>query len=244
VLIKHPSVNLSAKEADNVTITGMTRTMPADLQDLLKEDEPLFTQNGLRTTTSLYVMDGANLPSENSSITTVVVGLISASLCSIPFLFPSTVFAPYPLDTTAALPTERFGVKATGKFIQLKNLDPLEIGKNSRNFANAVANIIRLDENELMIYIHQIFKTKTYGITVNTSITDWGVLLNKDTVSAVEAGKIFGWKDKWAVRFQYPNAKGKTETLYVVLDDAGAQVAFVKLLRMMQFSVVTGDLVA
>jgi hypothetical protein len=244
VLVKHPTVTITTQEVDNVTVTGMTRFMPADLKDLLKEDEPLFAQNEVRTTSTLYLEDGATPPSESGSITTIVVGLICASLCSIPFLFPSIVFAPYPLDMTAALPTERFDVKATGKFIQLKSLDPLAIGKNKRNFANAIANIIRVDENELMIYIHHILKTRTYGITVNTSITDWGIFLNKNTVSAVESGKIFGWKNKWAVRFQYPNAKGKVETLYVVLDDAGAQVAFVKLLQRMLFSVVTGDMAA
>ncbi len=238
-LIKHTSALLIAKQSDIVTITGMTRAMPSDLKDALKEDESLFATNDLRTTSVLYIEDGAAPPTTGASMVFLVLGLGVAVLCVIPFFFPGVVFAPHPLDTTVAPPTERYVLKATGMFTKLENVDPLEVGKTTRTFTNAIANVIPLGEHEVMIYIHHILKTKTYGITVNTTVTDWGVFLHNERVSAVAAGKIFGWKDKWAVRFQYPNAKGKTATLYVIFEEAGAQAAFVKLLRAMQFSVTT-----
>ncbi len=241
VLVKHTSALVVARQNGAATVTGMTRTPPTDLKDAIKEDETLFTQNDVRTTTALYIEDGTMPPTKGNSIVLLLVGLVGVGLCCIPFFFPGTVFAPYPLDTTVPPPTERYGVKATGKFTQLKSVDPLEVGKTTRKFSNAVANVVPVGEQQLMIYIHHILKTKTYGITVNTTITDWGVFLRHDHSTDVTAGKIYGWKNKWATRFQYPNAKGKTDTLYVIFEEAGAQAAFVKLLRTMQFSVVTGD---
>ncbi|HOU11486.1 MAG TPA: hypothetical protein PKZ84_00065 [Anaerolineae bacterium] len=244
VLVKHTSALVVGLKNDQATVTGMTRAMPSDLKDAVKEDETLFTQNDVRTTTALYIEDGAKPPTKGSSIMMLAVGLIGAGLCCIPFFFPGVVFAPTPLDVTVAPATERYGVKATGTFTKLKSVEPLEVGKATRKFTNAVANIIPLGEHELMIYIHHILKTKTYGITVNTTITDWGVFLRNDHITDVTAGKIFGWKDKWATRFQYAGPKDKTATLYVIFEEAGAQAAFVKLLRAMQFSVVTGDMAA
>lgn len=240
VLVQHAAVLAVPKEANAATITGMTRPIPADLQEAMKEDETLFARNDLKTTMSLYIEDGAQPPTTASSVVMLALGLIGVGIGSIPFFLPHTVFAPYPLAATAVPSTKRGEVRATGKFVQLKSVTPLEIGARTRHFTNAIANIIPQGEHGLLIYIHYILKTKTYGVTVKTTVTDWGVFIGKDNVVAVEAGKIFGWQDKWAMRFQYSGAKGRPETLYVIFADAGAQVEGVKLLRAMQFSVSTG----
>ena len=171
VLVKHSSALLVAKKNGVATITGMTRSMPTDLKDAVKEDGPLITKNGLRTTTKLYVADGAVPPSTGANAVFFVVSVIVGAVCCIPFFFPSKVFAPLPLDITATRAEGRPAVKATGTFVQIKSIDPLDIGKRTQKFTNAVANVIPRGEHDLMIYIHHVMTTKTYGITVRKTKT-------------------------------------------------------------------------
>ncbi len=237
VLVKHTAVLVAEKQPDMVTFTGMTRLPPTELKDALKEDEALLANNGFRTTTALYVEAGAHPPTKGRAVLMLALGVIGVGLCCIPFFFPGQVFAPCPVDAVATPPTGPYAVKATGTFIQLKSVEPLEIGKATRRFSNAIANLISLGNQELMIYIRYILKTKAYGITVKTTVTDWGIFLQPERMDEVTAGKLYGWKDKWAVRFRYPDATGKPATLYVIFDNPGAQAEFVKRLRAMGFTV-------
>ncbi len=238
-LVKHPAALIPEKQPDEVTITGMTRLPASELKEAMKEDETLFTDNGFRINTALYVEEGARPPTKGSAILMLVLGLVGVGLCLVPFFFPNEVFVPYPVDTTAAPPAEQPRVTATGIFTKLSSVEPLEVGKITRRFRDAIANIVTLGDQELMIYIRYVLKTKTYGITIKTTVTDWGIFLQPGQVDDVTAGKLYGWKDKWAVRFRYSDARNKKAELYIIFDSPGAQAGFVKLLRAMGFSVLT-----
>jgi hypothetical protein len=241
ILIKHDAPMLVAKKTGEATVVGMTRSVPSDLEDAMEEDTSVYAENDLQTTTDLYIADGQEPASLGGSVVILAVGGLIAALSIIPLFFPGTVFAATPLDPNAVPPSQRGTIKATGQFCKLKSMEPLEIGKGKRNFNNAVANVIPRGERDLMIYIHYILRTKTYGITIKKQETDWGVLINGDNVQLIEAGKIYGWKDTWAVRFQYLGEKGKSQTLFVIFENAGTQVDFVNLLQEMGFEVVTGQ---
>lgn len=241
VLVKHDAPMLVAKKTGEATVVGMTRRIPTDLKEAVEEDTSVYAKNDLQTTTDLYVADGQKPADLGGSAVILAVGGVVAALSIVPLFFPGTVFAAYPLDPNAQPPAERGPIKATGKFRKLKSMEPLEIGKGTRNFSNAVANVIPRGERDLMVYIHYILRTKTYGITVNKQETDWGAFINDDNVQRIEAGKIYGWKDKWAVRFQYQDEKGKSQTLFVIFESTGTQVDFVNLLQKMGFEVVTGE---
>jgi hypothetical protein len=118
------------------------------------------------------------------------------------------------------------------------------LGKGVQKFNGAVANFIPGAERDVMIYIHQIVTTKRYGITISRRETDWGAFLNGENVQAVEAGKVYGWKDKWAVHFLHTSPKGKEEHLYLIFEDAGGQVEVVAQLQQLQFQVNTAETLA
>ncbi len=237
ILVKHRSVQLATQQSDPITITGMTRSTPADLKAAIMQDERRLAAHGQTTTHRLYVEDGALPPKEGRAFLTLVTGVIMVSLCLAALFLPRIVFVPYPLATTATQPDSRSRVRATGAFTQLKSVEPLAVGTRVRAFNNAVANIIPLGERELLIYIQYILKTKTYGITARTTTTDWGVHLHSDQDVVAMSGKLLGWKDAWAARVQYPTARGKPATLYIIFEDAGAQAAFMDLLRARHFAI-------
>jgi hypothetical protein len=243
ILIKHHSALIIGKEDGYATVSGMTRSSASDLKSAIKEDEATFTTDGLRTTSKLYIADGQEPPDMSTNVVMLVIMIIITVLCSIPFFFPSIVFAPYPLDTTIPVSTARAKIKATGKFQKLKSREPLEIGKGMQKFNNGVANLILRAELDLMIYIHHIVKTKRYGVTLNTTESDWAIFLNGENVQSVESGKILGWKDKLAIRFTYMGPKDKEQALFILLENAGDQAQVVELLRKMRFQVYTADMV-
>lgn len=239
ILIEHHSPLIVGLESGNsTTITGMTHKAPSDLENAIEDDMDTYRKYDVETTSQFYVKDGETPPSTASGATFLCLSVPILLVCVIPFLFPSTVFGHYPVDTTADLPTGRPSVKATGRFQKLAQLEPaIEIGKGAQKFTNAVANIIPLARFRLMIYIHHIVKTKRYGVTISTRESDWGVFLDADNVQSIAAGKIYGWKDKWAVCVQYRGPQDQIETLYVIFEHPGAQAGFVNLLRQSGFTV-------
>jgi hypothetical protein len=127
-------------------------------------------------------------------------------------------------------------VRATGKFQKLKQLEPtIEVGKGSQKLTNSVANVIPLARGRLMIYVHRVVRSR-YG----TTVSDWGIFLDTDNVHAVEPGKIYSWKDRWAVRFQYQGPKDRPQTLFVIFEQPGDQATFVDLVRKSGFAIETG----
>jgi len=93
-----------------------------------------------------------------------------------------------------------------------------------------------------MIYIHHIRTTKTYGVTVNRRESDWGVFIDPANVIDIEPGKLYGWKDRAAVRLRYRDEAQKEQTLYVSFNHAAAQAEFAGLLRRMGFAVGSGEM--
>ncbi len=238
ILIEHHSpqvVNLDT--GNSATITGMTRSTPSDLEGMMEGDVDSYREYNLETSVKLYLKDGATPPSTASGVTSLCVAVPLLLLCVLPFFFPTTAFGPYPVDSTAPPPAVRLNVRATGKFQKLKQLEPsIEVGRGSQQLTNSVANIVPLARGRLMIYVHRIVKGR-YGITTES---DWGIFLDTDNVHAVEAGKIYSWKDKWAVRFQYQGPKDKLQTLFLIFELPGSQAAFVDMVRKSGFMIETG----
>ncbi len=245
VAVKAPAVIKDAPSPESVTVSGMTRGTPSELNSLIRSDMPTFEQAGFATTSTLYLAEGQKPPSESGVLLILFVLGIVAVVCVVPFFFPSVVFAPRPPDPTvtpALSDKQRAGVKATGRFVQLKQLQPtIEIGKRSQKFGNAVANIIPLGQSNLLVYIHHVVRTKAYGVvTVSKQESDWGAFISGDKVLDIEPGKLYGWKDRLAVRFRYQGPKNKPETLFVTFDDAAGQAGLVQLLQQMGFAVGPG----
>jgi hypothetical protein len=243
IVVKAATADVTARQPENVTLSGMTRGTPADLRDLIRSDIPDFEEVGIETTSELYLAKGQTPPSVTGTVlTTVVLGVIAA-MCIACLFFSRIVFVPRPVDVAISLPLEgvqKSGVKATGKFLQLKKLEPtIQTGRRTRRFMSAAANIVPLGQSNLLIYIHHIIRTRLYGVlTVGKSESHWGISLIGDKVIDIEPGKLYGWRDRWALRVRYRGQNNKPQTLFLSFDHPAAQAGIVVMLREMGFAIV------
>lgn len=240
VLIQHPSAVIVQTEPADATITGMTRRIFSDLKSAMREDEDLFEETGVQPSYKVFVRDGDTPPSTDRGFVGTIASAGVLVLCLIPYLFPALVYHPHPIDPAAPLPAERPGVHATGRFTQLAQLEPtIEMGTKRRKFDKAVANVIPLQRHALMIYIHHILKSKVYGVTVRSEETDWAIIIDKNRAREIEPGKVYGWKERWAIRFAYGEPGEEAEELYLLVEAPGDQRGLVLMLERMGFSVTS-----
>ena len=243
ILIKASKPLPTEQTEESVTVAGLTHVAEVKLQQLIESDLPDIQKAGLNTTTRIYVGDGEQPPSAGAS-TAAVIGLSVLSLaCVATFFFPGTVFGAKPLEANAAVAgaTDR-SAWASGRFKKLSRTQPaFEFGKGERAFTNAVVNLVPLQNRQLMVYIHHVMTYRAYGVKVSQRDTDWGVLIDTANLVDIEPGKLYSWRDKWAVRFRYNTDKLKQQTLIISFKQVAAQAEFVALLRQLGFMVGTGD---
>ncbi len=243
LVVKAKEATVYGRQDRDVTLSGVLYTTPSELKKLIQSDEAKIRDAGFVANASIYLDEESKPPSLiGSLIITLLLGGI-CFFCLITFFFPSVVFVPTPLDLDVPQPAEKAnpGVHATGKFIKLKQVRPeIVLGTSSRKFENAVANIVPRVARDLLIYIHHIQRTKTYGVTVHKSETDWGAFLNGDNMIAVESGLLYGWKNRRAVRLRYTSDKGKEEKLILRFDYDWAHADAVNLFQKMGFTIETG----
>ena len=245
VLVKAAKSLPIIESEEEVTISGLTHVPEPKLRDLIESDLPAIQKADLTTTSSVYVGDGETPPSASGSLATVIGLGVLALGCVATFLFPTTVFGPKPIDSVAATTvtaTPDRSAWATGRFKKLSSTEPSFVfGKGQRTFTNAVTNVFPMEGRQLMLYIHHVMTYRTYGIKVSEQQTDWGLLLDSGNVIDIEPGKVYGWRDKWAVRFRYTDTGAKPQTAIVTFGQAATQAQFVNLLRQLGFSVGSGD---
>jgi len=157
--------------------------------------------------------------------------------------FPSTVFRPYPVDAGAVPVTAESAVKATGRFQKLKQLEPsIEPGRGTRRFREAIANLVPLEAQRLMVHIHFVLRHTLYGIVpLFRQESDWAVIVDPSHTRDVEPGKLYGWRERWAVRMRYSDQKGKPQALILIFGEAGEQAGFLSALQEMGFPLGTGS---
>jgi len=243
ILVKASKTLPTAESEEAITLSGLTHVPDVKLRDLIESDLPDIKKADLNTTSELYIGDGEAPPSATSSLAAVIgLGVLSV-LCVATFFFPTTVFGPKPLDSDAAITaTPDRAAWATGHFRQLSATQPSFVfGKSQRTFTNAVVNLVPLETRQLMLYIHHVMTYRTYGVKVSERQTDWGLLIDPARVIDIEPGKVYGWRDKWAVRFRYNTDQMKQQTAIVTFKQAATQAQFVGLLRQLGYSVGSGD---
>jgi len=230
------------EQTEEVTVSGFTHSTESDLKQLIDSDLADIRSAGFDTISTLYIGEGEK-PVDVAQQTGLAVGLGAILLlCVATFFFPGAVFAPRPVDSLATPATSNPDVKATGQFRKLASVRPsIRIDKGTRKFNNAVANILPLEDRRLMVYIHHVMTTKTYGITVRKQESDWGAFVDSANTLDIEPGKLYGWRDRPAVRLRYKDENEKQQALIVSFNHSGAQADFVNLLRQTGFIVGSGE---
>jgi len=241
VVVNASTTDVTNRELDWIRLVGMTHTTPSDLEEIIRSDFAFYRQEGFETIAELYIAEGEQpfAIAETLALSIVLFALVIVGV--IPFFFPTTVFAPKPVEMSTADSVaskgKGSGVVASGRFIQLKKVKPtLEIGKRMRKFTRAVANIIPMERGDLVIHIHHIVR---YNF-IPVSKMHWGVFLNPNNVQLAEPGLQYGWKDRPAVQFSYTGRDNKQATLQLTFSQISDQAFFMKLLRDKGFRVGSG----
>lgn len=242
VFVRTTHTELANAQDAQVTISGMTQSAPSDLQNLILKDMADINSAGFQTIDSLYIEEGRQPGNlllyllEGAGIAFVLL------LCVVIFVFPTTVFHPNPVQQVTPGEEVRSVTRATGTFQQLKRIEPaLEFGKAKRKFQNAAANLFTADPGWMGVYIHFIYTYRVYGIQVSKQESDWAVIVKPTQVVALEPGKLYGWRDRWAVSCRYRDDNEKEQTLIVIFETAAAQVSYVNYLRSKGYPVSTGQ---
>ncbi|MCX7680755.1 MAG: hypothetical protein N2508_02100 [Anaerolineae bacterium] len=237
VLIKADHMNLNRRVDGPISLTGITAfpTSP-DLYMAIANDVERFADMGFRITPDIYIRESAR-PSGALTADILVAVFVAAGLVSLVILaFPSVVFVAAPAQPGGVTQQGgvRQGVQVTGRLQRLKRVQPtIEVGRGWRKFTKAVANIIPLEDRQVMVYVHCVY---WYG-GIKVSDTHWGLTLDSMNVVFVEPGKVLGFKDRWAVRFVHRQRQGKPEELIVSFARPEDQAYFVALLRRAHFAI-------
>lgn len=240
ILVKAKGMPVSKADLVPVTIVGMTRSTASGLQDLMRSDLPDITDAGLQTNIDLYIAEGQKPPTVGTVWTLLLLGVALMAVGAVSLTFRGVVFGPAPVEPTVAPAVGQPGTQASGTFLKLKSVQPLEVGRGTRQFENAVANLVPLEDRRLLVYIHHIVTTRAYGIKVGQQESHWGAFIGQDNVVSIEPGKLYAWRERPAVRLRYRDAKGKEQDLVVSFNHAAAQAGFVEMLRQMGFAVGSG----
>lgn len=245
VLVKASTVRLDDRTSGPADIQGLVERASSGLEEAAHADLALYAKQGIMLNPTFYIAEGSRPMGAMTAMGLLLGSAILAVLGLVPLVFPTTVFAPKPVDTlTPRAPgaARSEGVRATGVFQQLKRMEPtLELGRRRQRFTNAVANLHNLPDGRLMIYIHHVVRTKLYGVvTISKQESHWGVFIGRMDLWQVDPGVIYGWRDRWAVRFRRQELGKKPEALYLSFDDVAAQMEFVTQLRKAGFAIGFG----
>jgi len=225
-----------------VTVSGMTTSVSTDLQNAIDQDLADINSAGFQTSKTIYIEEGQK--PGNLLISLVELGALGfiGFLCIVIFLFPSTVFGPVPVQPVApGTEIKPSLTKATGIFQQVTKMQPIEFGKGKRKFENANANLFFMEDGALGVYIHFVFTQRVYGIQVRKKETDWMILVKPSQVIAIEPGKIYAWRDTWAVSVRYRDLNNKNQTVLIGFENSASQANYVAYLREKKFAVSSGQ---
>lgn len=241
VFVRTTETNLANSPDAEVQVVGLTTNAPTDLKNVIEKDIAEINSAGFQASSTLYIEEGKKPGQAMVFLLQLAAMGFAGLLCLVTFFFPTTVFQPYPAPQVA--PGEQLStvIKSTGTFQQVKKMEPLEFGRSKRRFTNANANLFIVQDRSLAIYIHFIHTTRVYGIRVSKQETDWMILVKPQQVVAIEPGKIFGWRDVWAVSVRYRDPNEKEQTALISFVNAASQVNLVNYLREKGFAVSSGQ---
>jgi len=242
VFVRTTHTEVQYESDAHVTVPGMTTSSSTELTDAIAQDLENINSAGFQTSKDIYIEEGQKPANLLISLVEIAALGFIGLLCIIIFVFPVTVFGPFPVQPVAPGTEIKKGLtKATGTFQQVKKMQPLTFGKSKRKFQTANANLFFAESGTLGVYIHFVFTQRVYGIQVRKQETDWMILIKPAQVIAIEPGKLYAWRDTWAVSVQYKDLNNKNQVVLISFDGAASEANFVNFLRTQGFAVGSGQ---
>ncbi len=241
VFVRTTEANLASAPDTQVTVTGLTTSAPSDLKNLIEKDLSEINGAGYQTSSALYVEQGQKPGQLILYLLALAAMAFATVLCIATFFFPSVAFGAFPAQQIPPDAKISKAIKATGNFQQVKTMQPLEFAKARRNFTDAVANLFVMDDRSIGVYIHFVLSRRVYGVQVSKQETDWMALVKPAQVIAVEPGKIYSWRDRWAVSIRFKDSADKPQTMLISFENAASQANFVNFLREKGYAVSSGQ---
>src|SRR6266498_137021 len=241
VFVRTTEANLASAPDTRVTVTGLTTSAPSDLKNLIEKDLSEINGAGYQTSSALYVEQGQKPGQLILYLLALAAMAFATVLCIATFFFPSVAFGAFPVQQIPPDAKISKAIKATGNFQQVKTMQPLEFAKARRNFTDAVANLFVMDDRSIGVYIHFVLSRRVYGVQVSKQETDWMALVKPAQVIAVEPGKIYSWRDRWAVSIRFRDSADKPQTMLISFENAASQANFVNFLREKGYAVSSGQ---
>jgi hypothetical protein len=222
--------DLEDVQATFAAISGVIHAVQADLRDLTRRDRAELGEQGVVFDPDILLIEGERpIKVEAARAAPVVFGAIFL-VCVLMILLPNNIFGSFPLAaprSSAADMTGRNASKfATGRFHILEETQPPQLGKRSRRFRRRIADMERLQSGAVLVSVHPMTPENIYP-----SVTHWGVLLDRNNILGVEAGKLYSWRERWAARVRYRDEREKTHTLLLGFIDPVVQAYWVQELR-------------
>lgn len=226
----HPRIDIQKFKPQQINVSGMFRQTSPLARKWLDANTSMIESTGAPLTT--WQLDAEQTPLKPWLILPLIIGLsITLLLSVLALICPAIVFAPAPIEPASIFETGAPGVRVAGRFHRLRHLEPwIEFADAARNFRPAVAELLRLENRHLMVLARYTSRSRR-------ETTQWGVLIEPARLIKIEPGKLYGWRDRWAVRIEYYDQDWRTQSLIVSFNHSGAQAEFVERLKQMGYDV-------
>lgn len=241
IFVRTTKTELASSPDTQVSVTGLTTSTSSDLKNLIKKDLSEINGAGFQTSSVLYIEEGQKPGQVIVYLLALAAMAFATALCVATFFFPSVAFGAFPVQQIPTDAKISKAIKATANFQQVKTMQPLEFAKAKKKFTDAVANLFIMDDRSIGVYIRYILTRRVYGIQVSKQETDWMVLIKPMQVIAVEPGKIYSWRERWAVSIHYKDAGDKEQTIIIGFENAASQANFMSFLREKGYAVSSGQ---
>lgn len=241
IFVRTTKAELASSPDTQVTVTGITTSASSDLKNLIEKDLSEINGAGFQTSSALYIEEGQKPGQIIVYLLALAIMAFATVLCIVTFFFPSVAFGAFPVQQIPPDAKISKAIKATGNFQQVKTMQPLEFAKARRKFTDAIANLFVMDDRSIGVYIRYILTRRVYGIQVSKQETDWMILIKPAQIMAVEPGKIYSWRDRWAISIRYKDSAERQQTAIISFEDSASQANFVNFLREKGHAVSSGQ---
>ena len=236
VMVKSNSF-IQLPDGQELTLTGIVHRITPAQESRLATAVPGLEARQLAVNAQVYLSEGEQPLQTSAALLTTLGWALLLAICIVAMTFPASLFVPQPVEKEFAPPSEederpQRRLTATGLFQKLENnTPPYQFEKETKGCENVSATFERAGDWFVIKYKHYK-RVKLFGfVTSNIIESDWAIALDHDCAPAVEAGRLFAWTKKPALRIRYTNRQGKSQLLLLTFKNAAMWTSCIEILE-------------